>query len=81
MVVVGACCHLLVVMVHAHGVMFVGVCGGSLRAVVDHSWVGAWVLPVACDRSGAGVLVAHYLCVKCGELSMKVVWRAGMAMV
>ena len=25
--------------------------------------------------------VTHYLCVKCGELSMKVVWRAGMAMV
>ena len=25
--------------------------------------------------------VTHYLCVKCRELSMKVVWRAGMAMV
>ena len=25
--------------------------------------------------------VTHYLCVKCGELLMKVIWRAGMAMV
>ena len=25
--------------------------------------------------------VTHYLCVKCRELSMKVVWQAGMAMV
>ena len=29
----------------------------------------------------SGKAVMHYLCVKCGELSMKVVWRAGMAMV
>ena len=25
--------------------------------------------------------VTHYLCVKCGELSMKVIWQAGIAMV
>ena len=30
-------------------------------------------------RSRLGV--THYLCVKCGELSMKVVWQAEMAMV
>ena len=35
----------------------------------------AYVVP------GMTVPVTHYLCVKCGELSMKVVWRAGMAMV
>ena len=32
----------------------------------------------SCERSAS---VTHYLCVKCRELSMKVVWRAGMAMV
>ena len=57
MVLVGACRHLLVVVVRAHGVVFVRVRGGSLRAVVDRSWVGAWALLVACDRSGAGVLL------------------------
>ena len=57
MVLVGACRRLLVVVVRAHGVVFVHVRGGSLRAVVDRSWVGAWALLVACDRSGAGVLL------------------------
>ena len=28
-----------------------------------------------------GTILTHYLSFKCGELSMKVVWRAGMAMV
>ena len=32
-------------------------------------------------RKLATLGVTHYLCVKCGELSMKVVWWAGMAMV
>ena len=28
---------------------FVGVCGGLLRAVVGHLWVGVWALLVACE--------------------------------
>jgi hypothetical protein len=32
-------------------------------------------------NSRAGLLVTHYLCVKCGELLMKVVWQAKMIMV
>ena len=31
--------------------------------------------------AGGNTAVTHYLCVKCGELLMKVIWRAGMAMV
>ena len=43
-------------------------------------WLTYWFKPRACSyQQQAGV--THYLCVKCGELSMKVVWRAGMAMV
>ena len=57
MVLVGACCHLLVVVVCACGVMFMGVRGGLLKVVVDRSWVGAWALLVACDHSGVGVLL------------------------
>ena len=33
------------------------------------------------DPNAMDIDVTHYLCVKCRELSMKVVWRAGMAMV
>ena len=33
---------------------------------------------LTCSQRG---VVTHYLCVKCGELSMKVVWQAVMSMV
>ena len=36
---------------------FMGVHGGSLRAMVGCSWVGAWALLVTCDHLGAGVLL------------------------
>ena len=44
----------------------------------------AWTPPCVFEKCGVQTnspSVTHYLCVKCGELLMKVVWRAGMAMV
>ena len=64
----------------------------QLLVVLDphrRPWGGPLTIP-QCPRDVRGVgtrlvcypvCVTHYLCVKCGELSMKVVWRAGMAMV
>ena len=48
----------------------------GMYIVLTHGDVGAGGV-----GTGVGGCVTHYLCVKCRELSMKVVWQAGMAMV
>ena len=48
----------------------------------DAWWGEKWRQPARMSTvSTVSTFVTHYLCVKCRELSMKVVWQAGMAMV